>query len=390
MALADDHDAQTAKNLNGRMDFIIKSRHDHTGLKAKEGPERLSRSELARTATALLRLQRGLTGDRQLIGAGYMEDPDILNAYFLFYWPVSYAQAAYAIDRAGIRPRRILDMGSGPGPMSAAFVDAGATEAVLVDGGNEALALAERALSYNSASAKLRMRTVKARLEDFDPAAYGPFDCAVFGHSLNELWTAMPDRIERRLALLERVGTALEPGGRILVLEPALLFTSRETLELRDGLVRAGWSIDAPCIFAGKCPALADGPGHTCHDELAWTIPDSVRDLASRVNLDKSVLKMTWFSAVKPGATDSAPARPSPSDACRIVSEPMLNKAGRIRYLLCGAQGRFSFSASRVDANAEHSGFFHLKRGDIIRVARPEQRQGGWGFAADTTIELLR
>mgnify|MGYP006916100085 FL=1 len=93
--------------------------------KGKGGP--LTKQEIALLAKSLITLQRGLTGERVLAGAGYMQKQNLLGAYLLYYWPVSYAQTSYAFfpaikyfaKKTGPHPAiRILDIGSGPGPAS--------------------------------------------------------------------------------------------------------------------------------------------------------------------------------------------------------------------------------------------------------------------------------
>ncbi len=385
--------------LTARVDALVRRRHELVGLPKRHGDgigetEGLTHSEYARISDALFRLQRGLTGTRSLIGARYMDDPDMLAAYLFFYWPVSYAQVAGILDQSGLRPARILDMGAGPGPAAAALLDAGADSAVLVDSSSSALDLARRVLALGPASPE-RVRYLPADLEGprpFDTAAErGPYDCIVFGHSLNELWIDAPDRAERVLALTGAASDCLSPEGFLMVVEPALLATSRDALAVRDGLVSAGWSVFAPCPGRSRhaCPALAAGPGHTCHDELRWETPETVRVLARRTGLDKDSLKATWFLARPPGAPSALPGSAYPEDAYRVVSDPLLNKAGRIRYLLCGASGRFAFSAPAEDPESKKSGFAYLRRGDVIRVSNPEIRESGWGLGPGTRIEVL-
>ena len=67
----------------------------------------------------------------------------------------------------------------------------------------------------------------------------------------------------------------------------------------------------------------------------------------------------------------------------------MLNKGGRIRYLLCGPSGRFPFSARKGDENAAREGFFSLGRYDLVSIAEPELREGGWGFGPRTRMKRL-
>ncbi len=385
--------------LASRVEALLRRRHELVGLPrgrpGEVGPaEGLTHSEYARISDALFRLQRGLTGNRSLIGARYMDDPDLLSAYLFFYWPVSYAQIAGVLAQSGLRPARILDMGSGPGPAAAALLDAGAESAVLVDSSSSALDLARRVLAQGRESPD-RLRYLIADLEGSAPyegaAEAGPYDCVVFGHSLNELWIGAQDRTERVLALASAASGCLSQEGFLLVVEPALLATSREALALRDGLAAAGWSVFAPCPGRSRlgCPALAAGPAHTCHDELRWETPETVRVLARRTGLDKDSLKATWFLARPPSAPAALPRSAYPEDTFRVVSDPLLNKAGRIRYLLCGASGRFPFSAPAEDPRSRTSGFSYLRRGDVIRVENPEIRESGWGLGPATRIEVL-
>ena len=79
--------------------------------------DRLLPDELREVAAAVQRLSLGLTRDRKLIGARYLEDDRLLGAYLLFYWPVSYLQARGVLSELPRRPRSALDLGSGPGPL---------------------------------------------------------------------------------------------------------------------------------------------------------------------------------------------------------------------------------------------------------------------------------
>lgn len=343
---------------------------------------RLSEAELGRVARALLRLQRGLTGGRELAGAGYMDDPELLGAYLLYYWTSSYAQASRAMALSGLKPRRVLDLGSGPGPMAAAALDRGAASAVLIDGSERALALARRLLGQ---AARLALR---ADLESLPPGLGGEgFDLVMLGHALNEL--SGPDAIARRAAVVRAAAASLEPGGSVLIIEPATLAAAREAMALRDLLVAEGWVVVAPCSRSGPCPALRAGHGQSCHDEAAWEPPDFVLELAARCGLDRALIKMSWFRLRPPAANPDLEGEKASGDAYRVVSEPMLNKAGRVRRLLCGPAGRFPLSAKRGDPAAEAAGFFALGRYELVRVIEPELREGGWGIGPSTSLERL-
>lgn len=343
---------------------------------------------------ALLSLQRGLTGDRVLAGTGYMDDPALLAAYADYYLEVSRAQTLRICSMTGLHPRSVLDMGAGPGSVSLALAERGARSLTLVDHSAAALESARVALSrlQRPDSVPLSVAVIRADLESNAALPPGPFDLVVFGHSLNEIGTG-PNRLEKRLALVRRAAASLETGGGILIIEPATLTASRDTLQLRDRLVALGWQVRAPCTWSGACPALQAGPTHTCHDESTWDMPAHVGRLALQLGLDRELIKMTWVLAVPvltvPVLAVPPPATSERSDSYRVVSAPMLNKGGRVRYLLCGPAGRFPFSARKDDDAATRGGFFLLRRYDLIEVEHPEIREGGWGFGPRTIIRIM-
>ena len=344
---------------------------------------------------------------RKGAGAGYMDDPDLLGAYLLYYWPVSYLQVSLSLAarpraEAGFAPRRILDLGSGPGPASAAILDAGSAggagrpeEIVLADASRKALDLASSLLAPDAA-AGARIATTLLDLEAGQELPAGAFDLIVMGHCLNELWRGRPDAVERRLDLVRRASERLAPGGRILLIEPALLSTCRELIALRDGLARGGWTVLSPCPGSYACPAFAAGPERSCHAQSPWAPNESVASLAKAAGLDRMAVKWSYFllspeAAVESvGAGVAAGAGGANGTRGRVVSDPMLNKAGRLRYALCGDGRLAALSARADDEAARASGFMELRRGDVLRAAGLEERPGGGlGFGPGSSLELV-
>jgi SAM-dependent methyltransferase len=360
----------------------------------READGRLSRREIEEAGAALLALQRGLTGDRRLAGERYMERSDLLGAYLLYYWPVSYMQVSLALAESagglGSPPRRVLDLGSGPGPASAALLDAlldagmpPPEELFLADASRKALDLGSALLAKGRARPG-RLSAVELDLEAEPELPGGAFDLILMGHCLNELWRGRPDAIDRRASLLRRASRSLAPGGLILLVEPALLLTSRELIALRDKLAAEGWEVAGPCPGSYPCPALAAGAERSCHAESPWTPPETVASLAAEAGLDRSSVKWTHFLLRPEGAGEGVPA------ARRVVSEPMLNKAGRLRYLLCGEGNLATISARADDPAARGAGFTALRRGDLIRAQGLEERPGGGlGFVPATKLEIV-
>lgn len=382
----------------------------------RQVPERashagLSPSEISLLGDALRELQRGLTSERRLAGRsggfGYMDRPDLLGAYLMYYWPVSYLEISLSLaylPQGGAPIRRVLDLGAGPGPASAAFADSlGATDFVLVDGSEGALRLASGIMGGGYG-----MRTVTCDLEKDLPEDLGSFDAIVASHLLNELWKERPDRIERRLAFLRAQAARLGPQGFVLAVEPATQTASRDLIRLRDALVAEGWNILAPCpSTAASCPILAAGPDRNCHAEAAWAPPPQIAQLAARAGLDRASVKWTFFLAQAPTPSRFRAARDVTREAApgavrheprgkgelctiagRVVSAGMLNKAGRLRYAVCTENGLVTLSAKADSTVSKASGFERLGRYDRLELEGGEVREGGIGLVDASVLRI--
>jgi SAM-dependent methyltransferase len=407
--------AEIEQDLNSRIRTLISL------WRTTKSTDTLSAKEVKTVGNALLSLQRGLTGDRLLAGTGYMDDDAFLGAYLLYYWPVSYMQTTLA---ASCNPRafhasgqgtiRILDIGSGPGPASAALADylprilpdMHGAEFTLVDSSRSALELAAKILKSCTVCGKTpQVNTHNANLERPEGIEFcsGMYDIILMSHALNELWKNDKNKLVKRHAFLENAAEHLSPSGILFVVEPALLETSRSLLAVRDMLCSQGFSISAPCTGCAPCshacPALAAGPSHTCHAEIPWHPVEPVASLAKTAGLDRDSVKMSFFIAQKnhaemaePQNTDSLNIQKDVITA-RVVSEGMLNKSGRIRFLLCNGQSRFAFSAKNGDAGAKSAGFFNLRRYDLVEVSMPELRgtkeSPAYGFTAETKLRIV-
>ncbi|MBQ9538701.1 MAG: class I SAM-dependent methyltransferase, partial [Treponema sp.] len=175
-----------------------------------------------KTQAALLRLQRGLTGERKLAGRQYMEENDLLSAYLLYYWPVSYQQVSCIIKNMTQKPFprekiSILDIGSGPGPASAALCDhlissqhiSGKDICVChADYSEKALSLASRIFSRDFPEIQaeaIPCKIGKELMNKLSVPKARSFSIAIFCHSLNELWQDAKDSIQRRAGFIKEL-----------------------------------------------------------------------------------------------------------------------------------------------------------------------------------------
>lgn len=349
----------------------------------RPGPERLSPAELREVAGAVRRLSLGLTRERRLAGARYLEDPRLLGAYLLFYWPVSYLQARGVLSELPRPPQEVLDLGSGPGPVALAALDAGGARALAADRSPRALAAA-RALAAGPGLALATRPWDPARGAGLAALAGGRrFDAVCLGHVLNEILAGQGEA-ERRAALLEEAAGLLAPGGSVVVVEPALRETSRALLRVRDRLVARGLAIRAPCLFRGPCPALLR-ESDWCHAERPLEPPALVAEIAEAAGLRKESLKMSYLVVAAPG---EAWAAPPPGRIFRIVSEPMPSK-GRLRYMGCGPEGRMGLALQDKHLCDANRRFGSLLRGDVVEATEVEPRGDGLRLGERSAVRVL-
>jgi SAM-dependent methyltransferase len=346
---------------------------------------RLTGPELFEAAAAVKELSRGFTRERGLAGARYMDDPALLGGYLLFYWTVSFAQTWAALLSAGITPgkdlegRRVLDLGAGPGPSSLALLAAGAGTVTAVDRSAPALEIAVE-LARRSGR---RLETRAADLAAGARLPEGPFDLVAAVHTVNELWSDRDDRQEMRRAFVDHLAGLLTPGGRVLLVDPALTATANEAIELRDALVACGWRVLAPCTRGDRCPALPSG---TCHADVAWNPPPAVRRIGHAARIGRESLAFSYFLLEPPSA------RAGPMSECplyRVVSDRFLAKSGRLRVLLCGPEGRFPLSVDSRAPFPSAGTFRSLGRYDLVRIEGVEQRATGWGLTPTSVLEVV-
>jgi ribosomal protein RSM22 (predicted rRNA methylase) len=430
------------------------------GISKAEGLALGNKGQVQKIAENLRALQRGLTGDRARVASGYMDEKSALQAYLLYYWPVSFYETAAVLAELAERRtlpniQTVLDLGSGPGPGSFAASLFGAERAVLVDASQAALDVASKiAEKGRQGGSSIELSALAKDLQNFsvdilsrfssasiEPSAgYSagrallepPFDLIIASHSINELWHDEPERIERRRNMLLSLLPALREGGLLLIIEPSAHYTSIPLLALRDSLLEAAGSFTGgnfavsdearatlavapaaaylfcvgPCPHSGPCPmrAIGDRP---CFSEWKWDAPTLVRQLAEMAGLDRTSLKASWVAFQKTGeklgadfaehAANSAAPPPAagPAISGRIVSEPMLNKAGRVRYIVCTENGQLStISAPQNDPAAIRAGtgaldFFNLARGDLIEASGLEERgRSHFGIIPDSSLRI--
>jgi ribosomal protein RSM22 (predicted rRNA methylase) len=343
----------------------------------------MSPEDLKILAANVSKLSMLLTRDRESLPAAYLKDPGLRTAYVRYFLPANMKKVHLALTDLSLHPDwilpkdrlRVLDLGAGPGTALLGLLAFFARQpqrpilsCVAVDRVAENLRAAEElfAAYRDGKGIDASLKTVRADLEAAEHLFEDPFDLIIFSNVLNELYPLDADRINVRTAVVKTLLDRLLAGsGSCIIIEPALRETSRQLLEVRDGLVAKGFHVYTPCLAAGNCSALAN-PRDWCHEEVPWDPPALIKELDRLTGLRKDSLK---FSYVVLRKDSRSLADLFGRAAFRVVSEPLVTK-GKVEFYICGAQGRKLVTRLDRDRSEANRFFEVLKRGAIVGFER--------------------
>jgi ribosomal protein RSM22 (predicted rRNA methylase) len=344
----------------------------------------LSHDELRSLAADVTRISTLLTRERECLPEAYLKDEGLRKAYGAYYLPSNLSKIHKPLLEMSLHPRglftkeklRVLDIGAGPGTASLGVLTFFSQrklkprlEFTAVDhvAGNLRMAESLFRSAGRDHQIEFTLKTVLSGIADLAAAAVpGHFDAIILSNVMNELFVGDRARIDKRMVLLnDLLKSSLSDDGNCIVIEPALRETSREMLDVRDGMVKQGFHIYSPCLVSANCPALLN-PKDWCHEDIPWDPPAIVKEIDKLTGLRKDALKFSYLVLRK----DSH----SLADACgpgsfRVVSEPLVSK-GKIEFYLCGAGERKLVTRLDKDATRGNELFGALKRGNLVNFKR--------------------
>ncbi len=309
----------------------------------------------------------------------YLADPALLAAYGEFFFPQSWTRAGWAMAHASLRGwapasrrPRILDLGSGPGScgLRAArwLAAAGGLpgELMLVDRSSSALAAAARVAEAAAPGWGVACRVADVRA----PAQWpeGRFDLVVAGFVLNELGLDEP-ALDR---WVDEVAARLEPGGLIILIEPALRATAERLRRLSDRRTARSPRRIGPEVDDAPCPML--GGDHWDHEVRRWQAPADAAFLNRRLHRDLGAVRFSL------ALLSDATLPPLPEGAARVVAEPQLLKGlfrlvlsagGRLRTVEIPTRGLGRRAAKDLAAAFERGDLVAVPPGDGRRLPDP-------------------
>lgn len=355
------------------------------------GLARCPEAALRRLEPVVERLSKAFTDERPGAFSAYLEEPDALTAYALFFAPQTYARTAEALRgvlaRLGKRPAgearvRVLDLGCGVGSAALAAVDVlgevcGARPEVTLVDWSEAALRAAAGLVPGS-------RAVRANVRDFAPEP-GRYDLILSSFALNE---AFPTPVEVAAAL-RRLSGGLSPEGPfppfLLLLEPVSREATPRFLALRERL--RDLPLYAPCPHGGACPMVATRDG-VCHDVRRFRPSRPMTLLNRRLFRTIADVKYALLAFGRPGGPQAEGF--GDPEFLRLVG-PMDKAKGTLVCRVCmgdGALRRLAIPSAALSSERRHA-LLARQRGDCAWLDGPlETRRRLEGGRIQRTADL--
>ncbi len=324
--------------------------------------------------------QRSIAYTRDRDRLGQLGGEADLAARALFFGVADAAKVMIPLAELAARgklpdsdPVRILAAGAGTGAMSfgaAAALDR-PVDVVAVDRDGPALGVFEQAFRV---AGRGRLRIVRA---DVDEPRWGGgrFDLVLAGSLFNEILE------ERHVALARDLLGALDGGGAVVILEPALRETARALHRLRDALIDTGDAhVFAPCVRrTTPCPMLADD-SDWCHEDRPVQLPPRAARLAAATGLRGRGLKFAYLVLRRePAALADVPEG---RRALRVVSQVNRPK-GKVEAYGCGDGGRSRIRLLRRHRSDANRAFERAARGDVLLLGDSDE------LSADDRVERV-
>ncbi len=209
------------------------------------------------------------------------------------------------------------------------------------------------------------------------------FDLITVANTLNEV------AYEKRNKLLRLINAGIKDDGFVILIEPALMITSRDLLDFRDKMLKQGFYIYSPCLRNLNCPAL-ETEKDWCHTEVEWKRPEFIRQIDLVSGNYRKTLKFSYIVASRRDVNliDYIVGERNFRDYFRVVSQLIVEK-GKKHCYLCNGLGRFHcVKLDRVDS-PQNEIFDEIERYEIIEMKNFEKSGKEIKIKPDTQIEKV-
>ena len=293
-------------------------------------------------------------------GSGSQSITSLLDAlaYALVRMPATYAAVRAAMREAArvmpaFAPKRLLDVGAGPGTATwAALSTWESVEAArMIDHNGELLRLAKGlAAEWHDGSKIESVAGVLPKALDDESAA----ELVVASYALTELkGKALESSVDK---LWEKC------AGVLVIVEPGTPSGFHRLLECRKQLIAAGAKIAAPCTHTKRCPQEATE--RWCHfNQRLPRRRDHIAVKAASTPFEDE--RYSYLVAVKDGIEFSQ----EHAQERRLLMSPHVTK-GAIKLGLCAENKMEDWSIARSN-KAQYKAARHYSWGDAVSLAQP-------------------
>ncbi len=319
------------------------------------------------------KLSELFTAERAKLTRGYLNQPELRAAYLLYFLPINFAKTCYVLQQIPPlfwqrKTYRVLDLGSGPGSASLAFLHflkeknpSAQVELTLVEQNEKALRDAKELSSLYQPLLK-KLQTIPSWLSKF--SFHGEYDLILMSHVLNEMTEYGAQ--QRAEWLLPKIQDHLSSNGILAISEPALKRPTRELMALRDHLLEEKeLMVLAPCLHEEICPMLAATRNDWCHFYVEWNEPEYLQRLDRLIKNENRFLKVAYLLLGRKDFFGTTLKRPA--DLFRVVSNRMKTR-GKTEAVLCGPPGRIGITLLDREKSAVNEALDQSRRGDLLSV----------------------
>lgn len=286
-----------------------------------------------------------------------MKNRDLLGAYLLYFYPLKLQEAISLMSELPSHGQKALDISIVPSAYALSALKFGYTDVTSLGVSEEVLkATAEVVgrLGY-----PLNVRTTN--IASLNPLKE-KYDLITISYALFDLFPSdTKEDCQKRKDLLINLIQSLTETGFLLIVESSLEKKNKRFLEMRNLLNACGFTIQAPCIYQGQCPALAYK--NMCFAQRDVEKPYLINEANRSGKINMNSLKMSYL-IIK--SKRGAPLEVD-KNLYRIISPPF-DDSGKKAFYLCGKGGRKKIASELKEHSADTKPFEYLKRGEAIEI----------------------